>query len=582
MIKHIFFTLFTTVFCVHTASAQQSDTMTNGPLPSSQTNSKGLEQNSPGTHAEGIRNAHEAAISKTNQIGPERATYDNSPAPPTQEEYEALRERLDMMEGDIEQLLGEQDKLKEKSLLDRLNWSGSYRFNFNFYHLSDRTYDSEVTHLQLVMGDNGVPIMGPNNQPLVVPVQAGQRNRKDWLTPTWTHRLKLAMTYDFGDSLRFYSQLGVYKYFNESLNTTGVIDHGSNAYPRDNAFRLERVYFDWFVADWLAISIGRIASPDGPPTELKENVARRSGWGVQMVNATLDTIMATFYLGEKMYLRTFYSPFGTHMDFAVNNEVSIFDDQGLNILHSWGALFETAIPKMDESIFQLGFLHIPRFPPRDIDITLPGSNTTISPTSPTGQNLGMFLQASALILLKDIGNVGIDLFAAYNLTMLSPTEQRMMYEFPVSLKIIDPTTGEFVTQGNGEAVTNTRMQTLPLGLASFEEGAGSKNFGNAVYAGLRYTLPFSERYPTRLGGEINWGTKYHLAWSHPNDQLLNKLGNKGFAFEGYIIQQMVPNHLFCRIGYLELQKKFTGTFVGPTAEVEQRIRNIYFLVDLAW
>ncbi|MBN2719376.1 MAG: DUF3373 family protein [Deltaproteobacteria bacterium] len=504
-------------------------------------------------------------------------------AAPTREEYDELRERLDMMEGDIERLIGQQDKLTEKSLLDRLNWSGSYRFNTNFYHLTDKSFDAYPTHLEVVIGPQG-PVLGPDGRYATEAIPAGYRNRKEWLSPSWTHRLKLAMTYDFGESLRFYSQLGVYKYFNETLNTIGLIDHGSNAYPRDNAFRLERVYFDWFVSDWLAFSIGRIASPDGPPTELRENQNRRSGWGVQMVNATIDTIMATVYLRDKMYLRTFYSPFGTHMDFAVNNDVSLFDDQGLDILHSWGALFETAIPKMEDSIFQLGFMHIPKFSPRDIDIVPPGTDLLLSPGEPTGQNLGSFLQASTLLLMKNLFDIGLDIFASYNLTMAKPTDSRMVYEYPVDLNIINPTTGEpQLNPATNQPIVASEMQELQIGLVSFDDkNPTATHFGHAVYGGLRYTPPLSENYPTRFGAEVNWGTRYHVAWSHPNDQLLNKLGNKGLAFEGYVIQQMVPKHLFCRVGYMELKRSYVGSFVGPTSAVDQRIRSIYFLVDLSW
>ena len=563
MMKQMLFALFTTfftiAFCVQTASAQETGTAS----PNASDNS---------------------------QVYPVAPT--ESQDAPTREDYEELQERLDMMEGDIERLLGEQDKLKEKSLLDRLNWSGSYRFNANFYHLTDRTVVDYPSHLELDMipspNPNAppgtmVPNMDENGRPTAHPVLAGARDRNDWLSPSWTHRLKLAMTYDFGESLRFYSQLGVYKYFNETLNTIGLIDHGSNAYPRDNAFRLERVYFDWFVSDWLAFSIGRIASPDGPPTELKENQERRSGWGVQVMNATIDTIMATIYLGEKVYLRTFYSPFGSHMDLAVNNDVSLFDDQGLDILHSWGALFETAIPRTESSIFQLGFLHIPKFSPQDINIMPPGANQPISPSEPTGQDLGSFLQASSLLQLNDIFDLGLDIFAAYNLTMIKPTDARMVYEYNMNLDIIDPTTGEIaVNPTTGEAQSAAVPQYREVGLVSYEEDDGKSHFGHAVYAGLRYTLPFNKNYVTRIGSEINWSTRYHVAWSHPNDQLLNKLGNKGLAFEGYIIQQMVPKHLFCRIGYLELKRDFVGTFIGPTNKADQRIRNVYFLVDLSW
>ena len=530
-----------------------------GPVPASTLSVDGSRKESPLT-ARSTASASDAAKSG-----------------PTQEEYDELLDRLDMMEGDIERILGEQDKLKARSLADRLNWSGSYRFNFNFFHINEHNEDTRVTYLQMQLDPNGAPIIGEDGVPVVegmVTTEVYERDR--WLAPSWTHRLKLAMTYDFGESLRFYSQLGVYKYFNETLNTIGTIDHGSNAYPRDNSFRLERVYFDWFVTEWLALSVGRIASPDGPPTELKENAERRSGWGVQMVNATMDTVMATIYLGKKNYLRAFYSPFGLHGDYSPLSDTSLIDDKGVDLLHSWGAIFEAGLPKMKDSIFQIGFLHMPKFTPRDMRISFPGSSTPIAPSAPEGDDdLGMYMGANTLLLLKNVLDSGIDIFAAYGLTILKPTENRMVYDVPVTYPVYHPMSGD-----TGRTV-DAEYQ-YKMGLASFEEGAGTTNFGHTIYAGLRYSLPLSQRYPTRIGGEFNWGTKYHLAWSHPNDQLVNKLGNKGWVGEGYIIQQLVPEHLFARVGYIELQRDYQGLYLGPTSAVDQRIRNIYLLVDLSW
>jgi hypothetical protein len=147
----------------------------------------------------------------------------------------------------------------------------------------------------------------------------------------------------------------------------------------------------------------------------------------------------------------------------------------------------------------------------------------------------------------------------------------MVYQEPLS-----------VLDASGNETGQKRIQEERIGLASYEEGAGSTNFGHTIYAGFRYTLPTGKRFPTRLGGEINWGTKYHIAWSHPNEQLVNKLGNKGLAFEGYLIQQLVPDHLFVRVGYLELRRDYLGSFIGPTMKVDQLIRNINMTVDLAW
>ena len=492
----------------------------------------------------------------------------------SQEAFDDLQSRVDLMEEDIERLIGEQDKLNQKSALDRLNWFGGYQTVFNIYYLDHFQEERQLTHLVMATDDRGIPIMDNSNQPVLKKRRTTPRDeRKDWLAPTWTHRIKLSMAYEFGESLRFFAQLGVYKYFNETKNTIGTIDHGSNAYPRDNAFRLERVYIDFFVTKWLAISIGRIASPNGPPTELKQNSDRRSGWGVQMMNATIDTIMTTFYLGKSHYLRLFYSPFGAHPSYAVNSDVSLFDDQKNKLLHAWGGILELAMPGQ-ESIFQAGFFHVPRFTPPDSRIQFPGSYMAVPQSESDAENLGTYLAANTLILLKDLLDSGLDLFAAYGLTLLQPTEDRMIFEAPYRLPVRDPSGEE-----TGQLVE--RAEKFKIGLASSEEDSKT-NLGHTIYAGARYTIPINDKYPSRIGAEFNWGTKYHQAWSHPNEQLVDKLGNKGWTVEGYFIQQIVPKHLFLRLGYLELQRNFAGQIIGPTRKLDQRIRNIYFLVNLDW
>ena len=169
--------------------------------------------------------------------------------------------------------------------------------------------------------------------------------------------------------------------------------------------------------------------------------------------------------------------------------------------------------------------------------------------------------------------IGLDIFAAYAMTLLKPREGRIVYN--ISYPVYHPVAGD-----TGEEVE----VPYEIGLASYEEGNNTVNLGHMVFAGFRYTLPtpVSEKYPTRFGGEFNWGTKYHVAWSSPSDQLVNKLANKGLSWEAYFIQQLIPGYLFLRLGYIDMKKNYEGLYLGPTIKKDQRINNIYMVVDLTW
>jgi hypothetical protein len=483
-------------------------------------------------------------LEHNDEAPPDAVAVPTSTPDPNDEQIAELNDRIDLLEDDIERILGEQDRLQQQSTFNRIFWLGSYQFGINVFRLQDNTKSTEISHLTLQVDENGEPLIDPETGSMVPPIpeeNSVEKNTDKWLDPVWVNRFRLGMANDFTESLRFYAQLSVFKYFNEIRNTEGTLDLNSNAYPRDTAVRIERIYIDWFAKDWVAFSVGRISSSDGPPAELKENGERRSGWGVQMVEAVTENFMVTFYMKkflEGAYLRLFYAPFGNHQQFVLSEESSLFDDFGIDPLHSWGGVFEVKLPHLGDNMVQLGFVHVPKFTPGEIPLTVPGNDEPIYPSSISNNDLGTYLNANTLLLLKDIGGTGLDLFGAYALTLLQPKKGRIIYDIPYS--IYHPVVGD-----TGQVVE----VPYEIGLASYEEGNGTTNLGHMVYAGFRFTLPtsVSERYPTRFGGEFNWGTKYHVAWSSPSDQLVNKLANKGWCWEAYFIQQLIPDYLFLRL-----------------------------------
>ncbi|MDJ0763501.1 MAG: DUF3373 family protein [Myxococcota bacterium] len=500
-------------------------------------------------------------------------------------ENEALQERVadledsvQMLEEDMEQILGTQDQLKQSVTTNRINWGGEYRVTVNTPYLRDNTNDFTITHAELVVDQFGQPIVDENGIPMIQRVgEMRPRGIEGWQDAGWVHRLRLTMQYDMTDTLRFYGRLAVYKYFNESHHLFLNIDMFSNAYPLKASMGLERVYIDWFPTKWLAITIGRVCSPDGPPAELKENTGRKAGWGLQMISAEIEAAMLTFHLNaltQGTLLKLFYAPFGLHAPMAINEPTSLIASS-VNTTHAFGGLLETKIPKVGDNLIQIGFISAPQFGPRDVVISVNGVKDPISPSKPKGENLGSYNNINGLAIFKDIGGSGFDLFGAYVFTTVKSTNDRMTYKIPFeNLPVIHPLTGDVVNVLSGEA-------DYEIGLASFEDEECKRCYGHMVWGGFRFSMPWKS-YWTRLGGEFNYGTKYHISWSAPSDLLISKLATKGWAAEGYFIQQLVEQHLFLRVGYLHVQRDYNGVFVGPTDRVDQEIQNIYALVNVAW
>lgn len=499
---------------------------------------------------------------------------------PEQTRLDSIEKRLRVIEEDLESIVGVQDRLAEKVQANRLNWSGSLRATMNNFHLTDHSQDMVFTHLELILDNLGQPLIDPaTGLPLLQSVAEQQdRELDDWYPNSWVTRLRLTMSYDINAKLRFFGTIMVFKYMNEVMQRGSDIDLYSSRYPRDTTLRVERAYFDWFITDNLVLSAGRIASPEGPPLELKENTERSATWGAQMVEAEMDAILLTYHISssiEKTYLRLFYSPFTIHQDPVLSDDRYLFLDGGYQPMHAIGGLVETTLPGLGDNMFQLGFELIPAFTRRKLSMFFAQTGAYVEPAEGIGDSLGTYGLLNFLGELKNVAGTGLDLFAAYSLTVLRPSEGRMVYRVPLTLPVVHPQDGP-----TGD--TASLDVPIEIGLASFEEGAGTTNLGHFFYAGARFSANLLADRPTRVGLEVNYGTKYHLAWSSPSDLLINKLSTKGLALDVYLIQELLPGNLFFRLGYLQQNKDYVGMYVGPTHAVDQTVQNLYVLLDAHW
>ncbi len=500
------------------------------------------------------------------------------------EKLEEMNERLTTMEDDVENILGGQDKLVESTKKDRLNITGSYRVTMNNFWVTDHTPDPQLDHFELFTDANGQVATNPvTGDAIVVPKYLPyKRNLHEAYPSNWVNRFRMVMTWDITENLRFYGAMVVQKYFNELKTMTAQLDMHYTRYPRDPTMKLERAYFDWFITDWLVFSAGRVASPEGPPLDLKENTPRDATWGAQMINAEMETVMLTFHLSrflENTFLRIYTMPFTSHETLSVMDDLSLLkSDLKSPHMDSWSGLFETKVPGLGDNVFQLGWVHVPDMRPRNMAVSVSWLKDPVYPEKPSGDSLGTYFMANTLLEVKDFLQTGFDFFGAYALDLIKPSKSRMKYNVPAPklLDVINPTTGAVATQ----------VDTIPyeIGMASYDDVADPTGLhvGHMFYVGARYTLPLSAQYPTRFGAEYNQGTKWHVGWESPSDLLVKKLSTKGYAGEVYVIQQLVPDHLFMRVGYIYQMRKFDGTYIGPSKDLDISLHNVYTLIDASW
>ncbi len=439
-------------------------------------------------------------------------------------EIEGLKGRVAALEDDLDEVLGELDRQAQAKERDRLHWSGDYRVIWNNFHQSDRS----------VADDDGVAY--PN---------------------LWSHRLRLGMQYDVLDRVRFYGRVVFYKNFGETIEKPLFFDSVQTRLARDSVLRLERAYIEWFITDWLVLTAGRIAAPEGPPAELKENTTRSATWGVQMVEAEFDGVMMTMYLPQipgfkQSYVRPFYLPFHATTNVDPFAEDSQFIDIGIAPMQAFGLLGETGIKALGDNLIQVGGVWVPEFKPRFLPIL------QTFPEPPFPESLGWFVQFSSLFEQKDLFESNLDLFIAWNFTVLGPSGDTILYDF-----------------GDGFE--------LPAGLASFDDE--HEHTAHMIYAGARYTVPLpaaAAAYAPRLGFELNHGTRYNTLFSSPADTKINKLGVRGTVFDLYWSQALVPDHLFSRVGVMHVVREFDGSFVGPSLPTSTSTTALQVLLHASW
>jgi hypothetical protein len=478
-----------------------------------------------------------------------------APAPADAKWTEELRKR-------VEDLEKKSEKLERKSALDRVNFTGDFRFeahtiradvapridglkfqnnlvNTLFYfgatgrppqslddvgkfiaqnYASYLYFTNNLTFNQL---KSAVGTFTPQMQQQLFPLLMsnthvdGYSHDNDIL---YTSRLRLRLKADVSKDIDFDARLSMYKVWGDS---TGVQVYSGGAtqinfdgttvgVPNSDILRVERAYFDWknMFGTPLYLSIGRRPSTGGAPLNLRQDEMRGGTPLGSVVDFQFDGITAGYHLSDESTVRLCYG-LGYESGFG-NGEVLKQPADRLKDAHLLGVNWD--IYSSEKTFIQATWAHAFDLPdgfngllvlPNDPVTGAPINAPVILRFTPS-KNLGD-LDLGSLLLIRRDGP--LDWFVSGN-----------------------------VSQSHPENVT-----TPFGGLFADPFDVPESHTGWMVYAGVRLNL---NQDKTKIGFEYNHGSQYWFNFALAEDDVLGpKTSTRGNVYEAYLTHRITKNFI---------------------------------------
>ncbi|AAR35575.1 DUF3373 domain-containing protein [Geobacter sulfurreducens] len=473
-----------------------------------------------------------------------------------QKKMESLEKELEALKQQMQDTDKKVDKVEQKSLGRWLTISGDYRFRVDSLkgkivdHASGPVF-GQTYMARLLAGDT------PNvaqATAFAASQQAGQgyKPKNDSLM---THRFGLNLKAKATKDVSVTARLLMYKtagaqdddavtpgYF---ADRTGVFDGTLGHIPSDGRLAVDRAYATWSnIGDepiWF--SVGRRPSTGGVPTHLKENREKpdSSGTPALLVDYAFDGMTVGWApdlealpgaYAKICYGRGFENGFtGKNVNNSLHDtdmlgvQIIPYDTDALSIFFQYNRGFNIFdFPKMTSSAF--------------------------GDTAPS-TDLGA-IDWYGLNFLGKVKNIGIGNFNWFVSGAISDAQ---------------PNKNVSVAAGNLGLMNGTFLGQQDA--SSFKDRTGW-----AVYAGGRYDI---ESTGTKLGFEYNHGSKNWITFAPSADDMwTSKVGTRGNAYEGYIIQELklqpISSYLskvFFKLGYQYYDFEYTGSnnWVGAPQKI---------------
>lgn len=481
---------------------------------------------------------------------------------------------------DVKELDARVAKAERKGALDRINWSGDFRFQTHTYtstipeHFDGMQLQNLVVKTMFYMQTNGgMPPMdvasinsnvaahyadyqfftnnlkfsdlkaamaqfpAPMQQQLMGMLMPSTHvaGYKDNNKIMYTNRLRLNIDSQVADNVSVSARLSMYKVFGDSTGvqmfsgqpTQLAIDGTTTRVPNSDILRVERAYFTWnkIAGSPLYISIGRRPSTEGPPMNYRNDEMRAGTPSGGLIDYQFDGITVGYHIGEKVALRACYG-LGYESGFGNGDALKLPADR-LKDVHFFGGNFD--IYSTDKTFVQSTIA-------RAWNVTDGFAGEIVLPNNPvTGDPIG----APLIMRFNPSANLGaINLYGVNLSRKIGPLDTYSSFNWSS-------------TRPNG--------QTGPFGgLMADPFDTPQNHEGHMVLLGVRYNVPTNDGR-TKIGFEFNQGSKYWFNFAQAEDDIIApKTSTRGEVYETYLTHR-ISDRFILKGGFIRYNYTYSGS-----------------------
>jgi len=485
-----------------------------------------------------------------------------SEAEQTAEEIAQLKDKLKKLERRVQ-------KGERKDALDRVNFSGDFRFEAHSIEASVPDHFDGLQLQNLVVntlfyvnstgmlpaspdainqqiatnyGDylyftNNLTYEGLQNALAQFPPQLQQQLFGMLMPATYvpgydadnsilyTNRLRLRMDSDLGDNISFSGRLSMYKVFGDSTGvqvfngqpTSLNVDGTSTGVPNSDIVRVERAYFNWsnIGGKPFYLSIGRRPSTGGAPLNFRQDEPRGGTPLGSVIDYQFDGITAGYHINDYSTVRLCYGV-GYESGFGNGDLLKLPADR----------LDDASFLGVNWDIYDSEKMFIQATVARAFDVTDGFNGLVVFPVDPLSGNS---INAPVALRFTPSTNLGdIDLASIVLIREDGPFD--------------------WFISGNYMQSDPNPVSTPFGGLFSDPFEVPEDQDGTMWYAGVRYK--FNEE-KTKIGVEFNHGSQYWFNFALAEDDLIApKTSTRGDVWELYLTHR-ITDRFVLKLDYID-------------------------------
>ena len=350
-----------------------------------------------------------------------------------------------------------------------------------------------------------------------------------------TNRLRLKFDAQVADNVSVTARLSMYKVFGDSTGVqvfngqpnTLSIDGTTARVPTGDMVRVERVYFNWnnIGGSKLYLSIGRRPSTDGPPWNFRQDEPRGGTPSGSLIDYQFDGITIGYHINDKVALRACYGQ-GYESGFGNGNLLKTPGDR-LKDVHFFGGNFD--LYSTDKTFIQSTIA-------RAWNVTDGFNGLTVLPTNPL---TGDPIPAPVVLRFTPSANLGA-------INLYGVNVQRTLGQF------------DLYASGNWVSLRPNGITTPFGGMMSDPFENPTNHEGHMLYMGVRYSIPKGDGR-TKIGFEFNQGSKYWFNFAQAEDDIVAPKSNtRGEVYETYLTHR-INDHFIFKADFIRYNYTYSGS-----------------------